>query len=381
MVPLHVTMAIQTFTPIVGGGELQLERLLVPLAARGVEASIVTRAVPGTAPMARVRGAEVRRTRVAGESPAASVVYVASALGAIARDRARRRAPHVVHAHGALSPATIALGATHLGVPAVVTPLGAGAPGDLARVRRKPGGAERLRRLARRAHFVALSSELATELRALGVPEARVHLIPNGVDTRRFSQPTAAQRADARAMLHLDPDRFSVVFVGRLHPVKSLDVVIRALAKVTDADVIVVGDGPERAPLGRLAVECGVAERVHFVGASDRVDLYLRAADAFVLPSSGEGMSNALVEAMACAQPCVATASIGGVDELLGAGRGDLVPHGDVDAWAAALQRIADDPARAAALGKAAALHVRATLSLDRTADRLAALYRDLAGL
>src|SRR3954468_16225494 len=129
--PLRVTMAIQAFAPIVGGGELQLERLLVPLAARGVDTTVVTRAVPGTAPSARVRGVEVRRTRIAGESPAASVAYVASALADVTRQRVAGRGPHVVHAHGALSPATIALGASYLGAAAVVTPLGAGAPGDL----------------------------------------------------------------------------------------------------------------------------------------------------------------------------------------------------------------------------------------------------------
>jgi glycosyltransferase involved in cell wall biosynthesis len=377
--PLRVTMAIQAFAPIVGGGEVQLERLLLPLAARGIDATVVTRAVPGTAPTARVRGVEVRRTRIAGESAGASLVYVGSALGEVARQRAARRGPDVVHGHGALSPATIALGATYLGVPAVVTPLGAGAPGDLARVQRKPGGTARLRRLVRRVHFVALSDELASELRALGAPDERVHLIPNGVDTRHFAPPSPVQRTAARASLHLPPHRRVFLFVGRLHPVKSLDVVIRALPKVTDADLLVVGDGPERQQLERLARTTGAGARVRFAGTSDRVETYLRAADAFVLPSSGEGMSNALVEAMACARPCIVTESIGGVDRLLGRERGEVVPHGDVEAWAAAMQRVVDEPARAAELGSAAARYVRATLSLERTADGLAVLYRALA--
>jgi glycosyltransferase involved in cell wall biosynthesis len=161
--------------------------------------------------------------------------------------------------------------------------------------------------------------------------------------------------------------------------VKSLDVVIRALPKVTDADLLVVGDGPERQQLERLARTTGAGARVRFAGTSDRVETYLRAADAFVLPSSGEGMSNALVEAMACARPCIVTESIGGVDRLLGRERGEVVPHGDVEAWAAAMQRVVDEPARAAELGSAAARYVRATLSLERTADGLAVLYRALA--
>src|SRR4051812_38101989 len=195
---LAVTMAIQAFSPIVGGGELQLERLLAPLAARDVHVRVVPRAVPGTRRRDLVRGADVVRTRIAGESPAASLAYVGGALAGIV---GRRRCTDVVHAHGALSPATIALGASFAGVPAVVTPLGAGAPGDLTRVRRKPGGAWRLRALSRRAHFVALSDELAGELRALGAPAERVHAIPNGFDARVFRLPSPAARARARAAL------------------------------------------------------------------------------------------------------------------------------------------------------------------------------------
>ncbi|MGH8978138.1 MAG: glycosyltransferase, partial [Acidimicrobiia bacterium] len=122
-----------------------------------------------------------------------------------------------------------------------------------------------------------------------------------------------------------------------------------------------------------------IGERVRFVGMSDRVPDYLRAADAFFLPSLGEGMSNALLEAMACGLPCVVTEAVGGIDELLGRDRGVAVPVQDVHAWADAMRRLADDPARRAELGSAAARYVGSTLSIDATADRLADLYRELA--
>ncbi|MDQ1519615.1 MAG: hypothetical protein QOI55_688 [Actinomycetota bacterium] len=374
--PLHVTMAIQTFAPIVGGGELQLERLLAPLAERGIHTRVVTRAVPGVARRGLAHGADVMRTRVAGESPAASVTYVAGGLIDLARPGQR---VDVVHAHGVLSPATIALGASFAGVPAVVTPLGAGAPGDLTRVQRKPGGRRRLRALVRRANFVALSTELANELYALGVDPERVHLIPNGFDARRFRPASAAEQEQGRRALDLPHGRFCFVFVGRLHAVKRVETAICALASVPDAELIVVGDGPELASLERVAANVGVMPRVRFVGVSDRVDEYLRAADAFVLPSLAEGMSNALVEAMACGLPCLVTASISGVDELLGTDRGDVVASGDVDAWAGAMRRLRDDQPRAQRLGAAAARYVHESMSLDHTADRLAALYRKLA--
>jgi glycosyltransferase involved in cell wall biosynthesis len=373
---VDVTMAIQAFTPIVGGGELQLERLLRPLAERGVRARVVTRGVPDAPRHELVAGSDVRRTAVAGESPRASLVYVASALASIA---ARRRATDVVHAHGALSPATIALGATYLAVPAVVTPLGAGAPGDLRRVRAKPGGELRLRALVRRAHFVALSDEIAAELRALGVPGERVHEIPNGVDSATYHVPTGEERARARTALGVDADHCCFVFVGRLHPVKRVDVVIDALAGVEGANLVVVGDGPERAALERRAHEAGVAAHVRFAGSTPHVVPFLHAADAFVLPSAAEGMSNALVEAMACGLPCLVTSAIGGVAALVGEDRGVLVPAGDVGAWRAAMTVTVAGDARRHELGEAAARFVQSSLTLDRTADRLAALYRSLA--
>jgi glycosyltransferase involved in cell wall biosynthesis len=374
--PLAVTMAIQAFSPIVGGGELQLERLLAPLAARDVHARVVTRAVPGTPRHDLVRGVDVVRTRIAGESPAASVAYVAGALAGIV---GQRRCTDVVHAHGALSPATIALGATFAGVPAVVTPLGAGAPGDLARVRRKPGGEWRLRQLARRAHFVALSDELAAELRALGAPAERVHCVPNGFDARVFRPPTATDRARARDAIGLRGDRCCFVFVGRLHPVKQVDLVVRALAAVPDGDLVVVGDGPEHAALVARAQATAVGDRVHFAGARDDVVTYLHAADAFVLPSEAEGMSNALVEAMACGLPCLVTASISGTAGLVADGRGVTVAAGAVDAWSRAMNAVREGPDAARRTGAAASAYVHASYSLERTADRLAGLYREVA--
>ena len=102
-------------------------------------------------------------------------------------------------------------------------------------------------------------------------------------------------------------------------------------------------------------------------------------ADAFFLPSLGEGMPNALLEAMACGLPCVASSSVGGVEELLGRTRGLTVAVGDVPAWSAAMQRLATDASLRHELGDAAATHVHARYSIDATADRLADFYRELA--
>ena len=202
--PVAVAMTIQAFAPVIGGGELQLERLLPRLRARGVTSVVLTRAVPGTRRRDLVGGAPVRRTFVAGESVVASIAYVVESSGYVV---ARWRSTDVVHAHGALSPSTIALVAGILGKPCVVTVLGAGPPGDLQRLRRKPGRHARLAFLVRRAHFVALSAEIRDELRSAGVPAAHITVVPNGVDVDEYRPATPADRAELRTRLGLDPGR------------------------------------------------------------------------------------------------------------------------------------------------------------------------------
>ena len=369
-------MPIQTFAPTVGGAELQLERLLPRLAARGVVCEVLTRAISGEPRRDEVAGASVRRTPIAGESPLASLAYVTDSLAHIAR---RRAAVDVVHAHGVLSPASIALGARALGVPCLVTPLGAGPQGDLARLARKPGGRIRGRLLANGAWFVALSAEARGEILARRVDPRRVLTIPNGVDGEVFRPASGPERATLRAELGLPSDRFVGAFVGRLHPVKGLDTLLRAAASAPAIELVLVGDGPERERLVRLGAELGIQARTRFLGFSTRVADVLRAADAFLLPSRGEGMSNALLEAMACGLPCAATASVGGVPELLGEGRGLVVAVDDVAGWAAAIGRLVHDPALSRRLGAAAARYV-AGFGLDTAADRLAAAYTALAG-
>jgi glycosyltransferase involved in cell wall biosynthesis len=374
---LYTALAIQTFRPLIGGAELQLERLLPHLAERGVRTEVLTRAVEGRPSSERVGGSVVHRTRVGGESPLASIVYVAGALAHVFR---RRWHIDLVHAHGALSPGTIALGARLLGLPCLITVLGTGERGDLARLARKPLGGLRARLLFRWGWFAALSAEAREELLANGVPAERIFALPNGVDLGVHRPATADERASRREQLGLAPDRFVGVFVARLHPVKDVDTLLETAARVPELELVVVGDGPERARLEARAGRLGIARRVTFLGRSSRVVDVLHASDAFLLSSHGEGMSNALLEAMACGLPCLVSRSVGGARELLDEGRGLLLDDGDVAVWAEGIRRLMDEPALRAALGRSAAEFVAERLSLEAGADRLVRAYATIAG-
>ena len=366
---LRVCAVIQSFRPVLGGAQMQLERLLPLLAARGVAVEALARGVPGAPREERVDGGLVRRTRVAGDSPAASLDYL---LEAAVRLTLRRRSVDVVHAHGALSEGLIATFGRALGVPMLVKILRAGPEGDIQTLLRRPGGRRRLALLVRRAWFVAIAPEVRAELEGVGVPPSRIFDIPNGVDAATFRPADDGERRALRDRLGLPPGPL-LVYTGRLDPVKRLDVLVRMLAATPGCRLLLVGSGPDRARLESLAAETGVRDRMRFAGAVPSVEDHLRAADVFVTPSNAEGLSNALLEAMACGLVCLA-APASGVRSLLADGRGFVVE--DERSWAPSVDAVVAGAANGA--GADAARYVRAHLGLDRTADALRGAYEQV---
>jgi glycosyltransferase involved in cell wall biosynthesis len=226
------------------------------------------------------------------------------------------------------------------------------------------------------------------------IPPDRIEVIPNGVEV---PGPDDGSRPDAevawrrerrsRARRHLasligplPDDRLVVGGVGRLHPVKGHAVLLEALARPggeTWAGVI-VGDGPERAALQARAAQAPLAGRVFLLGERADVPDLLPAFDLFVLPSLTEGMSNALLEAMAEGIPVIATQAGGNLEVVEHHASGLLVQPGDPAALAAGIGALAGDPERARSLGLAAREHVRRHFSRAVMLRAYEALYRDL---
>ena len=174
----------------------------------------------------------------------------------------------------------------------------------------------------RAAAIITVCQALRDTLIELGVPGDKVHVLRNGVALEHFSP---GDRAAARLALGLAGSRLTMASVGHLIERKAHDLVIQALPHLPEADLMIAGEGPERAALEALAEKLGVASRVRFLGAvafARMPDVY-RAADLLVLASSREGWANVLLEAMACGTPVVASDVWGtpaGVQEP-GAGR------------------------------------------------------------
>ncbi|HEY2036583.1 MAG TPA: glycosyltransferase [Steroidobacteraceae bacterium] len=221
----------------------------------------------------------------------------------------------------------------------------------------------------------AVSEQLRADLvRELGIDGKRMEVLYNGVDTSSF-RPLEAPVAEARAA---GPVRIGSV--GRLVPIKNYALLLHAFAQLPPSAcrLLLVGEGPERAALERLAGELGIRDRVELTGHRDDVAQLLRTLDIFVLPSLSEGMSNTLLEAMATGIAAVAS-DVGGNREIIESERsGLLFASGDVAAAAAQLRRLIERPELRRALGGAAAARVRGTFSIEAMLQGYEELYRRL---
>lgn len=242
-----------------------------------------------------------------------------------------------------------------------------------------------LRRLNRpfTTHYSTVSRDLADYLRhAVGIPADRVTQIYNGVDTQLF-RPAEGGRGRMPDGLPVGTGDFVVGTVGRLAPVKDQAMLIRACGRLVrgraaGADrlrLVIVGDGPLRADLERIAADEGMGRLVFFPGARANVQEWLRAFDLFVLPSLAEGISNTVLEAMASGLPVVATA-VGGNADLVEDGRsGCIVAAGDMDGTAAAIARYLVDPDVATNQGAAARERAERCFSIRSMVEGYAQMY------
>jgi glycosyltransferase involved in cell wall biosynthesis len=319
------------------------------------------------------------RFRAAG----AEVVEVAAdrlsprTLGRVAR-LIRERGAAVVHSHGKGAGLYGRLAARRVGAAAVHTFHGLHYAGYLPGARAAYLAMERA--LARRSHtLVHVSTSQAEAARPLGLaPPDRTRVIVNGIDVARVEQ-CVLPRARARAELGLPAAGAVLGTVARFDPVKALEVLLEAVARLPGATLVLIGDGPEAGRLRARARRLGIEPRVVFAGARPEAVRWFAALDAYVSASRSEGLPLALVEAMATGLPVVATRVSGHVDTVTPGKTGALVPVDDPAALAAAVGALLADPARARAAGAAGRARARREFTVDRMAAEVAEVYRRAA--
>jgi glycosyltransferase involved in cell wall biosynthesis len=281
----------------------------------------------------------------------------------------RRDRPAVLHAFLFHSYVTAAFAARLARVPVLVA--GRRSLGDFKGGRRWVLALERT--VTRMTDLLIANAEaVAADARTEeGVAAEKVRVIYNALPDAAF-EPAVPSTVDTPSPV--------VLCVANLKPYKGhrylLDAAGMLRSRGYDITLLCAGEGSERVELERQADRLGVDAR--FLGPRTDIDRLLARADAFVLPSLTEGLSNAVMEAMAAGRPVVAT-DVGGTGELI-SGRGILVPPSDAPALADALERVLTDPAYADRIAALARAWARDNANIDVMVDRHVRIYTELWG-
>lgn len=296
----------------------------------------------------------------------------------------RELQPAIVHTRN--------LAALECQVPAALAGVPVRIHGEHGRDAHDPDGSVRRYQWLRRAYrpfvhrYVALSRELAHYLEhRVGVPPQRIAQIYNGVDLTRFDRGSATRFAPPGCPFS-DPALFVVGTVGRMQTVKAQPLLAQAFVRALQMQpalrerlrLVMVGDGPLRADAQAVLDAAGVRDLAWLPGERADVPDVMRGLDCFVLPSLAEGISNTILEAMACALPVLATAVGGNAELVVTAGKGQtgrLVPAGDVAALAAGLIAMSADAAAAVEMGRAGRERVERQFSLRSMVASYQSLY------
>lgn len=377
----RVLMLCSQFRPLTGGTERQAERLAIALACQGVNVTILTpNLLAHTPEFEQVGGVTIRRfpfvdlsrtTRIPGIGPVNLLNIRRQVLSALEPLLGKS---DLLHLHLASPMAAFGMQAAQAaGVPAICKVASAGERMDLVRLTAVGWGGGSLSRLmvSRLDRWIATTGHVRDSLLHWGVAADRISIIPNGTKVR--AEPPE-QRHNVRHFLCL----------GRLSTTAERDVetVIavfdRLAAEATDVELAIVGSGDLYEQTAAAVRAARHASRIHLPG-EQSAEPWLQWADCFIQPSRYEGLSNALLEAMAAGLPCIAN-DIPANREVLAAGQaGVLVPVGDREALLGALRAVIHRGEYAHALAMTAWERARDHYSIGSVADSYIDLYDRLA--
>lgn len=390
MRPIRVLMVTGAYYPEISSGGLQT-RLITAAMRRDAEVRVLTTALDLTTPRySRVDEVEVTRLHL----KSMRAVSKATAVSMVLPDVLQLvRWCDVVHIHGVSSKNILVTALARMFRKPIVLSLhttGADEPDAI-----KKSGAMSWWAFKAASRYMSVSAGLMQRYLDAGMPADRIEQVGNGIDIEEFSPASIEEKRQLRRSLGLNPDRPLVLFVGFFSQDKQPRLLFDAWVELRDRhgiDTSLVFVGATKSDYyevdeslaGRMRADAearGLGDRLTFTGSLHDVHEYFRLADVFVLPSRREGLPVALMEAMSCGLPCVASHLPGATDTLIDDGvSGVLVPPGDVGAFADAIKRMLIDPAGAARMGNAAREFVTARFSAQTIALRWLANYRIAVG-
>lgn len=392
----RVAMVIQRFRPLFSGQGEQVELLCRVLARRGIEPTIITSAYSQPTSteecegyrVVRLKSISPRLVRPGGFSRLHGPAFGTRVLAHLLRDGRF----DVVHVHAltdALYTSWLWCRVRRRPLLFEMTLVGTDDP-IAVRESRDTFAATRAALFGRCDGYVAISPALEAKYREAGLDARRVRVLPQGVDISRFRP--ADDRPARRAALGLPEMGPVLMFVGSLIQRKGIDVLLKAWPSIheahPDAHLVLIGqnrfahdpDADEFLNNQMAMLPSAAAGHVHQFGVRSDVSEALRAADLFVFPSRREGFGTVMIEAMACGLPCIVASQPGITDFIFDQeiDSGIVVPQDDDLAIARAARDLLANPARAAAMGRAARTRAVAQFDIEHIADRYIEYYTDL---
>ena len=378
--PLRIVSLNFAYYPLYGGAENQSRLLAKTLNAFGHEITVLTLRFAGTPEADNIDGIPIirfpRRPFTRNKTTAALRAFAA----AFVQLRRLRRQTDVVHLHGAsflLIPALLIKKLYR--IPVVLKMASSGAAiGDVHIVRNSKLSWLKLRLLRDVDRFICLNEESAVEVKKL-LPSARCLHIPNGVDCSYWSP--AKSRIEHKTAMGLNEYK-TAIYAGRVGVGKGVDFLLKVWKEVTcripKTKLFIVGDGPLLDDMRELASHLGISGQVEFVGYKQDIRTVLFAMDVFLLFSPNEGMSNALLEAMAAAVPVVCTNNSGNAMVVENMGNGLIVEAGQVPDAAEKVCQVLQQTEFAKALADRARSDVRKRFDVSVVASQYEALFSGL---
>lgn len=378
---MKILMISPQFFPIVGGYERACERLSVALAARGHVVTVWAERRDKSWPKSEViLGVEVRRLWCYYRRYWHMISSLLSFASFILCHGRSFEIWHV-HQYGMHSTLAVLMGKV-MRRPVVLKLTSTsymGINNTLAKGRLPRIVASLHRRLDA---VVALTRETAAEAEAFGIPPARIHVLGNGLDTRVFRPVNDTERLLLSHELGLANTKI-VLFVGRLSLEKNISGLLRAWALAQTGieggwTLVIVGDGPLRKALADEARALALESSVRFVGHQVNIPDWFSSASIYTLTSDREGLSNTMLEAMACGLPMVVT-RVSGTSELVEeTGSGRVVPVGDINALASALKELVASKLLRNEMGARSRAVIEERFDIDRVAAMHESMYASL---
>lgn len=328
---MHLVMIITKYRPFTGGAEKQAERMARALLRKGHRVTVLTRHWKGLKTEETAYDVKIMRLPFWEWRTLAPITFMLSCLFYLWR---QRREINLIHAHQYDSAFTASVAKIITGIP-VIAHFHGGSQEIGSEVKMLSGqlkGRIILKVIKRYTDaFITVSSLIYGDLLAAGIAE-NVYILPNGVDVAYFTPPETNEEFFIRKQLGLPADKVIFLFSGRLEPVKGLDLLMDAWLKldkeIADTSLLLILGGGSL--YEKIKNQLDGLSNIIVKGEVENVRAYLRAADVFVLPSRYEGISLAILEAMACGLPVILTRVGGNTDIVEHLENGVLVSPEDV---------------------------------------------------